>query len=149
LGRYGKKTGTTGATSRGVVSRARKTTLRPIGVREEIKELKVRWYTSCLVPRREQAVCEVVFVVFSTVVLATDHPLSEENLDATPRALVGIGVGPGVRINEVDAMVYSAMRVIVLRIRLQLVIDVPPLFTLKFATDVLPPPVPPLFPLTL
>ena len=35
------KAGTTGATSRGAVN-ARKTALRPIGVRDEIKELQVR-----------------------------------------------------------------------------------------------------------
>jgi len=45
------------------------------------------------------------FVVFPAVVL------SEEDLDATPRALNGIGVGPGFGIDELDAVVDSAMRV--------------------------------------
>jgi hypothetical protein len=37
--------------------------------------------------------------------------LAQEDLDATPLALDGISVGPGVRINEVDAVVHIAMRV--------------------------------------
>jgi hypothetical protein len=47
----------------------------------------------------------MVFVAFPVVVLA------EKKLDATPIALDGIGVGPGLRINELDAVVHSAMRV--------------------------------------
>jgi len=50
-------------------------------------------------------VCNVVFVVFPPV------SLPEENLEATPRALDSIGVGPGVRIHEVGTVVYSAIRV--------------------------------------
>ena len=45
------------------------------------------------------------FVVFPAVVLA------EESLHSSPRSLDGVRVGPGVRINEVDAVVDSAMRV--------------------------------------
>jgi hypothetical protein len=47
----------------------------------------------------------MVFVVFPAVVL------SQENLDATPRALNFISVGAGVRIHELDAVVDGAMRV--------------------------------------
>jgi hypothetical protein len=47
----------------------------------------------------------VVFIVFPPIVW------SEENLDAMPRALIGAGVGPGVRINEVDTVVNSLMLV--------------------------------------
>jgi hypothetical protein len=91
-----KEGGDHGSNVTWLVSRARKTALRPIGVHDEMKELRVRWYTSCLAPRHEHVVCEVVFVVFPLVVLA------EEKLYATPHALDGIGVGPGVRMNEVD-----------------------------------------------
>ena len=37
--------------------------------------------------------------------------LPEENLDSTPRAFSGLGVSTGVRIDEVDAVVDSAMPV--------------------------------------
>jgi len=37
--------------------------------------------------------------------------LPEENLDVTPRAFSGVGVGPGVGINEDDAVVDGSMRV--------------------------------------
>jgi len=47
----------------------------------------------------------VVVVVFHLVVLP------KEDLHATPRGLDGVGVGPGVRIEEVDAVVHSAVRV--------------------------------------
>jgi hypothetical protein len=70
--------GTTGGTSRGAGIGARKTALRPVGVRDERKEL---WCVSCLAPRREHGVWRMVFVVFPAVVLP------EENLDAMPRAL--------------------------------------------------------------
>jgi hypothetical protein len=35
----------------------------------------------------------------------------EKSLDVTPRGLYGVGVCPGCRINELDAVVYGAMRV--------------------------------------
>jgi hypothetical protein len=43
------------------------------------------------------------FIIISAVVLP------EENLDSTPRALDGIGVCPGVRIDEVNAVVHGVM----------------------------------------
>jgi len=46
---------------------------------------------------------KVEFVVFPPVVLP------EEDLHARPRGLDGVGVGPGVRIEEVDALVHSAI----------------------------------------
>jgi len=48
-------------------------------------------------------VCHTVFVVFPADVL------TEDNLDATRRAVDGFGVGPGVRIHELDAVVRSVM----------------------------------------
>jgi hypothetical protein len=47
----------------------------------------------------------VELIVFTPVVLP------EENLDMMPRALYRVGVGPGVGIDEADAVVNSAMRV--------------------------------------
>jgi hypothetical protein len=47
----------------------------------------------------------MVFVVFLPIAC------SEENLDLMPRALYGVGVGPGVRINEVGTVVNSLMLV--------------------------------------
>ena len=47
----------------------------------------------------------MAFVVFPAFVLA------EENLDATPRVVDCIGVGPSVRIHELDSVVHGAMRV--------------------------------------
>jgi len=51
---------------------------------------------------------EMEFIVISAVVLP------EENLDSTPRALDGISVCPGVRIDEVNAVVHGVMRVTLL-----------------------------------
>jgi len=51
------------------------------------------------------------FIVIPTVVLP------EENLDVTPLAHDGIGVGPSVRINKMDAVVDSVRRV-TLRIKI-------------------------------
>jgi hypothetical protein len=56
-------------------------------------------------PRSEHVVCEVEFIVFPAVVLP------EENLDMLPRALDGICVCPGVRIDEVDAVVNGLMHI--------------------------------------
>jgi len=97
--------GTTGAASRGAGSSARKMALRQISVGDEMQELYKRWYASCLAPRRKQVVCKMQFIVIPAVVMP------EENLDLMPRAKDGIGVGPGLRINEVDAAVDGAMRV--------------------------------------
>ena len=49
--------------------------------------------------------CEVEFIVIPAVVLP------EENLDLVPRALDGVGVCPGVRIDKVDAVVNGLIRV--------------------------------------
>ena len=49
--------------------------------------------------------CKMVVLVFPAVVLP------EESLYMMPRALDGIGVGPGVRIYEVDTVVDGLMRV--------------------------------------
>ena len=95
--------GTTAGTSRGAGRGARNTTHTPNDVRNEMKELQIRWYAFCLAPRREHVVRKVEFVVFPPVVLP------EEDLHARPRGLDGVGVGPGVRIEEVDALVHSAI----------------------------------------
>jgi hypothetical protein len=52
----------------------------------------------------------VIIIVFPPVVL------SEEDLDGTPRALEVVGVGPSVRIDELDAVVHSAMRVTLINV---------------------------------
>ena len=57
-----------------------------------------------LAPRREHVVCQVVLVVFPSVVLP------EEDLDGAPRGLDRVGVGPGVGIDEVDRVVDGAVR---------------------------------------
>jgi len=56
----------------------------------------------------EHVVREMEFIVISAVVLP------EENLDSMPRALDGISVCPGVRIDEVNAVVHGVMRVTLL-----------------------------------
>jgi hypothetical protein len=71
----------------------------PIGVGDEIQELCERWYALCLAPLREHVVCQMEFIVFPAVVW------SDESFDLTLRALDCIGVCPGVRINEVNAVV--------------------------------------------
>ena len=81
-----------------------------------MKELLIRWLASCLVPRRKHVVCHVVFIVFPPVVLAL------EKLDAMLRALDGIGVGPIVRIHELDAVVDGAVRV---TLRTEIVVRIP------------------------
>jgi hypothetical protein len=58
-------------------------------------------YASCLAPHCEHVVCQVVFVVFPPVLL------SEDKVNEKPHALNGIGVGPSVRIHEVDAVVHT------------------------------------------
>ena len=63
------------------------------------------WYAQCPAPRREHVMGEVEFVILPAVVLP------EENLDFVPRALDGICVCPGVRIDEVNAVVDGSMRV--------------------------------------
>jgi len=97
--------GTTGAASVGAGSSARKLALRQICVGDEMQKFYERWYASCLAPRRKQVVCKMQFIVIPAVVLP------EEDLDVMPCAQDGIGVGPGLRINEVDAAVDGAMRV--------------------------------------
>jgi len=61
-------------------------------------------YSKRLAARRTLVVCEVIMVVLSPVVLP------EEDLDAMPRGLHGICVVPGVRIDEVDTVVDSAVQ---------------------------------------
>jgi hypothetical protein len=90
-----------GARSTG--SSARRMAVGPIAVGDKLQELCERWYALCLAPRRKHVVCQVEFMVIPAVVLP------DENLDSTPRALDGICVCPGVRINEVDAVVNGAM----------------------------------------
>jgi hypothetical protein len=75
------------------------------GVGEEMQELCERWYALCLAPRRKQVVCQMELTVIPAVVLP------EENFDLTPRALDSIRVCPGVRIDEVHAVVNGMMRV--------------------------------------
>jgi hypothetical protein len=47
----------------------------------------------------------MIFIVFAPFILAREH------LDTTPRGLDGIGVVPGVRMDEVVAVVYGAVRI--------------------------------------
>jgi len=78
--------------------------LGPVGVCDEVKELKELWHALGLAPRRKRVVCEMVMIVLPPVVGA------EEDLDGAPRRLDGICVVPGVRIDEVDGVVNGAMR---------------------------------------
>jgi len=82
-----------------------KTALIPVNVSDEMQEIEVRWYAFSLAPRREHVVRKVEFIVFPAVVLA------EESLNRAPRSLDGVRVGPGVRIDELDAVIDGAMRV--------------------------------------
>jgi len=65
------------------------------------------------VPCTSPRVCSVPGVIRSLLPVA----LPEENLDATPRAHDGIGVGPGVWIEKMDAVVHSAMHVTEIAVR--------------------------------
>jgi hypothetical protein len=87
-------------------SSSRRMAAGPIGVGDEMQELCERWYTLCLAPHREHIVCQMEFVVFPTVVLP------DVNFDLTPRALDGVGVCPGVRINEVNAVINCLMLIL-------------------------------------
>ena len=94
--------GRTRGASRGAVRRARNIALRPIRVRDEMK-LYEGWYAFCVAPRRKRAPDGSGSL--PPVVLA------EEDLDATPRGLDGVGMRPGVKIDELDAVVNGAVRV--------------------------------------
>jgi hypothetical protein len=74
------------------------------GVSDEVKELEEWRNTKRLAPRGKQVMPKVLIIVLAPVVLA------QENLDAAPRGLDGVCVGPGVRIDEMDAVVDGAVR---------------------------------------
>ena len=57
-----------------------------------------------LAPRREHVLCQVVLVLFPSVVLP------EEELDGAPHGLDRISVGHGVGIDEVNSVVDGAVR---------------------------------------
>jgi hypothetical protein len=52
-----KEGGTTAGASRGAVIVGRKRALGPIGVGDEMQELLVRCYASCLAPHRKHVTC--------------------------------------------------------------------------------------------
>jgi hypothetical protein len=64
-----------------------------------MQELQVWWDVSGHAPRCEHVVREMKFVVFPAVVLA------QKNIYAAPGFFDGVRVGPGVRIDELDAVV--------------------------------------------
>jgi hypothetical protein len=67
----------------------------PIGARDDVQELYERWYSLCLAPRREHVVSQMVTVVLRLIVWP------QEDLEAMPRGLYGVGVVPRVWIGEV------------------------------------------------
>ena len=89
----------------GITGGGRIMAIRRVGIRDEVKELYEGWYSLCLTPGREHVMCEMVVVVVAAVV----EP--EEDLDAMPRQPDCIGVVPGVRMHELQAVVDGAVRV--------------------------------------
>ena len=60
-----------------------------------------------LAPRREHIMCQMIFIVFSPVILA------EEDLDGAPRGFSGVLVGLRDGIDELEGVVDGAVRVTV------------------------------------
>jgi len=88
----------------------------PVCAHDEMQEFEVWWYSHGPAPRHEHVVSKMVTIILCLVVWP------QEDLDAMPRGLNRVSVGPRVRIDKPKAMIDGAVRV---TLRLEIVISTP------------------------